>query len=330
MLRITAIRSGWCVMALALSACSFMWQPAAPSETGAASASNTTTTDTSLAENTSIDNPYGSAPYTPPGGDKVVYTPSSPATGGAYVPNYAPVDINAATYTVQHGDTVYNIAKRFNISQNDLRSWNNIVDNNVRLGVVLRVKPAGYVAPPASRQSTTSVTTSTVTTTVTQPQTSAYAVSSSAPVTTSPASSVPTPPVAPAATASARGGNSRMVNGIEWQSPTKGSILTPFSSSSKGIDYSGNAGQPILAAAAGKVVYAGSGLRGYGNLVIIQHNQTYLTAYGHNQSLLVKEGEQVKRGQQIATMGNTDAKRIQLHFELRENGTPQDPNRFLP
>ncbi|MDF7676779.1 M23 family metallopeptidase [Neisseriaceae bacterium ESL0693] len=317
MLKITAIRSGWCLMALALSACSFMQQPAAPAETGGSN------TDTATAGTAAADNPYGSAPYTPPAGNSVAYpsdnnataAPPYPATaGGSYVPNYAPVDITASTYTVQTGDTVYNIAKRFQISQDNLRSWNNIVDNTVKLGSVLRVKPEGYVAPPNTVRSTTVTTTATTTAPAATPSPAPAAVATT--VTTS---------------QTVKNGSSRTVGGIEWQRPTTSTnILTPFSNDSKGIDYAGNAGQPIFAAAAGKVVYSGSGLRGYGNLIIIQHNQTYLTAYGHNQNLLVKEGQQVKRGQQIATMGNTDAKRNQLHFELRENGTPQNPSRFLP
>ena len=92
----------------------------------------------------------------------------------------------------------------------------------------------------------------------------------------------------------------------------------------------GKAGDPVLAAADGKVVYAGSGLRGYGNLVILKHNNTYLTAYAHNQTLLVKEDQSVRRGQKIAEMGSTDADRVQLHFEIRKQGKPIDPAKLLP
>ena len=95
------------------------------------------------------------------------------------------------------------------------------------------------------------------------------------------------------------------------------------------MDIAGTAGQAVVSAADGKVVYAGSGLRGYGNLVIVQHNQTFLTAYGHNQNLLVKEGQTVKRGQTIARMGNSDADRTKLHFEVRQNGKPVNPTQFV-
>lgn len=98
----------------------------------------------------------------------------------------------------------------------------------------------------------------------------------------------------------------------------------------KGLGIAGKAGDPVLAAADGRVVYAGSGLRGYGNLVILKHNNTYLTAYAHNQSLLVREDQNVKQGQKIAEMGNSDADRVKLHFEIRRQGKPTDPAKLLP
>jgi lipoprotein NlpD len=97
-----------------------------------------------------------------------------------------------------------------------------------------------------------------------------------------------------------------------------------------GLDFAGKAGDPVMAAADGKVVYAGSGLRGYGNLVILKHNNTYLTAYAHNQTLLVKEDQAVQKGQRIAEMGSTDADRVKLHFEIRKQGKPVDPTKYLP
>ncbi|MGA9666243.1 MAG: peptidoglycan DD-metalloendopeptidase family protein [Gallionella sp.] len=119
---------------------------------------------------------------------------------------------------------------------------------------------------------------------------------------------------------------------IEWGMPTKGKLIGQFSESAnrKGIDIAGKLGQPILASAAGKVVYSGSGLRGYGKLIIIKHNKTYLSAYAHNDKIVVKEGQSVARGQKIAEMGNTDAKRVELHFEVRRLGQPVDPAKYLP
>ena len=98
----------------------------------------------------------------------------------------------------------------------------------------------------------------------------------------------------------------------------------------KGLDIGGAAGDAVLASAEGKVVYAGAGLRGYGNLIILKHNNTFLTAYAHNQTLLVKEDQSVKKGQKIAEMGNSDADRVKLHFEVRRQGKPVDPSKYLP
>jgi lipoprotein NlpD len=118
---------------------------------------------------------------------------------------------------------------------------------------------------------------------------------------------------------------------LNWAWPAAGPVIGNFDEGrSKGLAISGKAGDPVYAAADGRVVYAGSGLRGYGNLVIIKHNNTYLTAYAHNQTLLVKEDQVVKRGQKIAEMGSSDAERVQLHFEIRKQGKPVDPARLLP
>ncbi len=117
-----------------------------------------------------------------------------------------------------------------------------------------------------------------------------------------------------------------------WVWPTKGRLLNPdkkFSQRNKGIDIAGRRGQLVVATAAGKIVYSGSGLIGYGQLIIIKHNKTYLSAYAHNEKILVKEGDIVKRGQNIAHMGRTPDNHIQLHFEIRRNGKPVDPLRFL-
>ncbi len=117
--------------------------------------------------------------------------------------------------------------------------------------------------------------------------------------------------------------------GFIW--PASGSLLAGFDEArNKGFDIGGKAGDAVLAAADGRVVYAGAGLRGYGNLVILKHNNTFLTAYAHNQTLLVKEDQSVRKGQKIAEMGSTDADRVKLHFEIRRQGKPVDPARFLP
>jgi lipoprotein NlpD len=118
---------------------------------------------------------------------------------------------------------------------------------------------------------------------------------------------------------------------INWAWPAAGPVIAPFDEGkSKGLAIGGKAGDPVYASADGRVVYAGSGLRGYGNLIILKHNNTYLTAYAHNQTLLVKEDQNVRRGQKIAEMGSTDADGTKLHFEIRKQGKPVDPARLLP
>jgi len=150
-----------------------------------------------------------------------------------------------------------------------------------------------------------------------------------------PAPVVPAPPAASApapAPVPAPGPSPGDDEGLDWVWPAKGKLVAQFSESAnlKGIDIAGSAGDPVLASAPGRVVYAGTGLRGYGKLVIVKHNNTYLTAYAHNREILVKEGQNVTRGQKIAEMGSTDADQVKLHFEIRRLGRPMDPLRFLP
>jgi lipoprotein NlpD len=119
---------------------------------------------------------------------------------------------------------------------------------------------------------------------------------------------------------------------LDWVWPARGKLVTGFSDTAnlKGIDIAGSAGAPVVASAGGRVVYAGTGLRGYGKLVIIKHNNKFLSAYAHNREILVKEGQQVQKGQKIAEMGNTDADQVKLHFEIRRLGKPMDPLKYLP
>jgi lipoprotein NlpD len=140
-----------------------------------------------------------------------------------------------------------------------------------------------------------------------------------------PAPAAPTP--APAAPEKAAG---TADEAVDWMWPVKGKVIAPFTEATKGMDIGGKKGTPVLAAAGGRVVYAGTGLRGYGKLVIIKHNDTWLSAYAHNENILVKEQQEVKRGQKIAEMGSTDADQVKLHFEIRRQGKPVDPARLLP
>lgn len=156
----------------------------------------------------------------------------------------------------------------------------------------------------------------------------ATATTAAAGASATPGSATAARPSTASATPAAAGDDDK----IDWLWPTTGKLVTGFSDGAnlKGIDIAGNAGQPVLASAAGKVVYAGSGLRGYGKLVIVKHNGTYLSAYAHNSEILVKEGQQVTRGQKIAEMGNSDSDQVKLHFEIRRLGKPVDPLKYLP
>jgi lipoprotein NlpD len=155
-----------------------------------------------------------------------------------------------------------------------------------------------------------------------------------------PATTAPASPVKPVADANAKDvgvdtkvdskANPPEAGDIDWLWPTKGKIVGNFSeSSNKGLDIAGVTGQSIQAAAGGKVIYSGSDLRGYGKLVIIKHNKNYLSVYAHNSQILVKEGQQVSRGQKIAEMGNTDSSSVKLHFEIRHQGKSVDPAKYL-
>lgn len=225
-------------------------------------------------------------------------------------------------YTVRPGDTLIRIGLEHGQSWKDIARWNSLENANlIEVGQILRVVPPGAAAPSASVASDTGV--------VTRPVTSsplASAPSASSPKPAAPAASAP--PAVAAASAPAAADGADDMNFI-W--PSAGSLLAGFDEArNKGFDINGKAGDPVLAAADGRVVYAGAGLRGYGNLVILKHNNTYLTAYAHNQTLLVKEDQNVRRGQKIAEMGSTDADRVKLHFEIRRQGKPVDPARYLP
>jgi len=147
-----------------------------------------------------------------------------------------------------------------------------------------------------------------------------------------PAAAPARPAVAPAAApavaaAAAATGDEK----LSWMWPSEGKVIGTFDEGkNKGVDIAGKAGQQVVAAGAGKVMYAGSGIRGYGNLVIVKHSNSLLSAYAHNRSILVKEGQNVNKGQAIAEMGDSDADRVKLHFEIRQQGKPVDPSKFLP
>ena len=149
-----------------------------------------------------------------------------------------------------------------------------------------------------------------------------------APQPTAPAPEATPAPVAPAPEPEKPAGTDK--EDVDWIWPVKGKVLSPFTETTKGMDIAGKKGAPVVAAASGRVVYAGAGLRGYGKLVIIKHNDTWLSAYAHNDNILVKEQQDVRRGQKIAEMGQSDTDQVKLHFEVRREGKPVDPVKILP
>ena len=192
-------------------------------------------------------------------------------------------------------------------------------------------QPPANPAPPAAVAAPPVATTAPVIASNVQPQAMGPVGSASGPMAPPPAGSPVQVPQAPPAPEAA--GHTPTDDEVAWSWPTPGmgTLLAGFDEvRNKGLDIGGKAGDPVLAAADGRVVYAGSGLRGYGNLVILKHNNTYLTAYAHNQALLVKEEQLVHKGQRIADMGSTDADRVKLHFEIRRQGKPVDPAKLLP
>ncbi|QPF74462.1 peptidoglycan DD-metalloendopeptidase family protein [Roseateles sp. DAIF2] len=224
-------------------------------------------------------------------------------------------------YTVKQGDTLIRIALDNGQNWRDLVKWNELENaNRIEVGQVLRVVTPGVDAGAVNARPVASAK---VESRPLDSKPGTPATGASAPQ--SPAASAPvTAPPAP--TAAANGDDD-----LPWGWPTGGSVTAGFDEvKNKGLSFGGKAGDPVLAAADGRVVYAGSGLRGYGNLVIIKHNATYLTAYAHNQTLLVKEDQAVRKGQKIAEMGSSDADQVKLHFEVRKQGKPIDPARLLP
>jgi lipoprotein NlpD len=217
-------------------------------------------------------------------------------------------------YTVKQGDTLIKIGLESGQSYRDIARWSGLENpNRIEIGQALRV------VPPEDTVAVKPVPPAKVASTALPP---AGAASAPAKVASAPSPSAPASPSASPASE----------DDIAFAWPAKGEVLDGFDESKnrKGLDIGGANGDAVLAAADGKVVYADAGLRGYGKLIIIKHNSQFLTAYAHNQTLLVKEDQTVKKGQKIAEMGNTDADRTKLHFEVRKQGKPVDPSKYLP
>ncbi|WP_211441096.1 peptidoglycan DD-metalloendopeptidase family protein [Collimonas humicola] len=294
-------------------------------------------------------------------------TGGSVATGTAAADAPRAVE-GRGSYTVKQGDTLYRIALEFGQSYRDIVAWNKLENaNDIKVGQVLRVQPPDGSSGAAGGAQAVSVGTGSgveVRSLGSAPSAAASggsaankngprgdkrpyseaalaelqkpdaASSSDAPKAVAPAVVAPAAAVAastpaastPASAAAASGDEDK----VDWMWPAEGKQVGAFDQGKKGIDIAGKSGQSVVAAAGGKVMYAGSGIRGYGNLVIIKHTSNLLSAYAHNKTILVKEGQTVSKGQKIAEMGNSDSDVVKLHFEIRQQGKPVDPSKFLP
>ena len=285
----------------------------------------------------------------------------TPEMSAVSEPVRAPAEQVRGMYTIKKGDTLLHIALDHGLNYRDLVAWNNLANpNDIKVDDVLRVQ-----APDAPAVRTSAVSLPPPSTELRQPGTvkkttprgekrvfsdaaladmqrldgaeggkAEAATPNLAPVKSSVPTSVPSSAAAtaanpiPAALAPAPGVEDEK---LSWIWPSDGKVIASFDEGkNKGIDIAGRAGQHVLAASAGKVMYAGSGIRGYGNLVIVKHSNSLLSAYAHNRSVLVKEGQSVSKGQTIAEMGDSDTDMVKLHFEIRQQGKPVDPSKFLP
>lgn len=259
-----------------------------------------------------------------------------------------PRDRDPAYYTVKRGDTLLRIALEHGQNYRDLVAWNDLSNpNDIKVDQVLRVLPpngdtggaqtSAIVMPPVTETKPAAPVVPKKTgprgekraySDATLAELRADGGSADAKPAPAPAAVVA---AAPAAAAAAPAASAPGDEKISWMWPSEGKVIGTFDEGkNKGVDIAGKSGQQVVAAGAGKVMYAGSGIRGYGNLVIVKHSNSLLSAYAHNRSILVKEGQNVNKGQAIAEMGDSDADRVKLHFEIRQQGKPVDPSKFLP
>jgi lipoprotein NlpD len=274
-------------------------------------------------------------------------------------PAEAPVEKAAPTHVVKRGETLASIALQYGLDYRELAAWNNIVNpNRLEVGrVLVLAAPAGTAPPPTiATPLTMPLTTSgppiearplaNTQTAKVEPRASkvpysdralsqmnaaesgASPLSGEAPPPGTAVAPVPAPP--PAAPREAEKASGTDKEDIDWTWPVKGRVLAPFSEATKGMDLAGRKGAPVVAAARGRVIYADAGVRGYGKLIIIKHNDTWVSAYAHNDNIVVKEQQDVRKGQKIAEMGSSDTDQVKLHFEVRRQGKPVDPVKVLP
>jgi len=245
----------------------------------------------------------------------------------------APRIAAAGSYRVVRGDTLYSIAFRHGLDFRDLAAWNGIAAPfTIWPGQELRLSSGSRSSgrrPVASAPQVVRRPAPVFKPVKPMPSHAAAAVAGTAPV-PAPAAAAPAPPGAPVSPAPT--GATHSAGGVNWRWPADGALIKKFQSGDAipGIELAGKAGDPVRAAADGVVVYSGNGLVGYGELIIIKHNDDFLSAYGHNRKRLVKEGQRVSAGQLIAEMGSTGAPRDELQFQIRRDGNPVDPLDYLP
>ena len=268
-----------------------------------------------------------------------------------------PVEKPAPTHVVKRGETLASIALQYGLDYRELAAWNNIVNpNRLEVGrLLVLAAPAGAAPPPTvATPMTTPLTTATAPiearplsntqTAKVEPRASKVpfsdralsqmnaAESGASPLSgeAPPVAMAPTPAPPPTAPREPEKASGTDKEDIDWTWPVKGRVLAPFSEATKGMDLGGRKGAPVVAAASGRVIYADAGVRGYGKLIIIKHNDTWVSAYAHNDNILVKEQQDVRKGQKIAEMGSSDTDQVKLHFEVRRQGKPVDPVKVLP
>lgn len=281
-----------------------------------------------------------------------------PATASKPRPAEAPAQSGPGYYTVRKGDTLNRIAQEFNQNFRDIVIWNNLTSpNDIKVDQVLRVAPPdAALAPAPGAAQTGSVAASSGVDVRPLGAPSGAATPPSAaganktwphgekrPYSDSALAELQKPDSAPPMRSGDKAiekptekssdkpaDNARAPDdGLAWMWPAEGRVIGTFDGGRKGIDIAGKMGQPVFAAGNGTVLYASS-VRGYGNLVIVKHSSNLLSAYAHNKAILVKEGQTVTKGQRIAEMGNSDTDAVKLHFEIRQQGKPVDPSKFLP
>ncbi len=305
------------------------------------------------------------APVTPSVARAPAVTPAPAETARTAAPA-AERDTRPETHVVRKGDTLFSIALEYGLDYRDIAAWNRIENVNlIRIGQSLRLRVAGDAAiagrdtgsgaklpseapsAPVPRQADARTPAGAAKTPPADPNAvrsepralrqpfSEMAMADVVAAARRPGEPVaraePPPPVqAPDPVLPSRTDPQAEAAPLTWAWPASGALIERFSDTNRGIDIGGKAGQPIVASADGRVVYSGSAIRGYGRMLIVKHNEQYVSVYAHAAELLVKEGQTVTRGQRIAEMGSTDADRVKLHFEIRRLGRPIDPLRYLP